>query len=125
MEYSIDKLKNSVFENIKLTNEINQEYWSARDLFVALAYNDWRNFGIFHKCLKVVYTFFCVLCVSSFACLCEKLIIRHFTQSSQRGNAKNAKKCKLINERWRNFVNVINKAMVKNNQNQLDENKDE
>ncbi len=44
MEYSIEKLKNSVFESIKHTNEISQEYWSARELFMALAYNDWRNF---------------------------------------------------------------------------------
>jgi len=44
MEYNIEKLKNSVFESIKHTNEISQEYWSARELFVALDYNDWRNF---------------------------------------------------------------------------------
>lgn len=34
----------NVFESIKRTNELNQEYWSARDLAKALGYNDYRNF---------------------------------------------------------------------------------
>jgi len=44
MELSVEKLKNSIFENIKHTNEIGQEYWFARELFVALDYKDWRRF---------------------------------------------------------------------------------
>jgi len=44
MEYNIEKLKNSVFESIKKTNEIGQEYWSARELYNALEYNKWDNF---------------------------------------------------------------------------------
>ena len=34
----------SVFESIKKTNEIGQEYWSARELFTALEYIKWDNF---------------------------------------------------------------------------------
>jgi len=44
IKYSIEHLKNSVFENIKHLNEIGQEYWSARELFKALEYSDWRKF---------------------------------------------------------------------------------
>ena len=33
-----------VFEEIKKTNEIGQEYWSARELFVALEYIKWDKF---------------------------------------------------------------------------------
>ncbi len=44
MENSIEKLKNLVFENIKKTNEIGQEYWSARELYVALDYKKWDKF---------------------------------------------------------------------------------
>ena len=44
MEYNIENLKNSVFENIKKSNEIGQEYWSARELYFALEYNKWENF---------------------------------------------------------------------------------
>jgi DNA-damage-inducible protein D len=44
MQYSLDKLKNSVFENIKKTNDIGQEYWSARELYVALDYSVWQKF---------------------------------------------------------------------------------
>jgi DNA-damage-inducible protein D len=44
MKSNIDKLKNSVFEAIKKTNKIGQEYWSARELFSILEYSDWRRF---------------------------------------------------------------------------------
>ena len=44
MKYTIEKLRNSVFENIKQTNEIGQEYCSARDLFIALDYVKWDKF---------------------------------------------------------------------------------
>ena len=44
MKYDIEKLKNSVFENIKKINQIGQEYWSAREMFKALDYKDWRKF---------------------------------------------------------------------------------
>ncbi len=44
MQYSLDKLKNSVFENIKKINDIGQEYWSARELYVALDYSVWQKF---------------------------------------------------------------------------------
>ena len=35
---------NSMFESIKHTNEIGQEYWSARELFKALEYIKWDKF---------------------------------------------------------------------------------
>jgi DNA-damage-inducible protein D len=35
---------NSVFEKIKKLNEIGQEYWSARELFVVLEYSKWDKF---------------------------------------------------------------------------------
>jgi DNA-damage-inducible protein D len=34
----------TVFEKIKHANEIGQEYWSARELAIALDYNKWENF---------------------------------------------------------------------------------
>ena len=34
----------AIFEQIKKTNEIGQEYWSARELFSALEYIKWENF---------------------------------------------------------------------------------
>ncbi|MFA5782433.1 MAG: DNA damage-inducible protein D [Bacteroidales bacterium] len=36
--------KESVFESIKLFNQIGQEYWSARELFAALDYIKWDKF---------------------------------------------------------------------------------
>ncbi len=33
-----------IFEQIKKTNEIGQEYWSARELFAALEYIKWDKF---------------------------------------------------------------------------------
>ena len=44
MKYDIEKLKKSVFENIKKYNQIGQEYWSAREMFKALDYKEWRKF---------------------------------------------------------------------------------
>ena len=44
MAQNIDKLDNSIFENIRKINQIGQEYWSARELFTALEYKDWRKF---------------------------------------------------------------------------------
>ncbi len=44
MKHGIEKLKNSVFENIKKINQIGQEYWSARELYVALEYKKWDKF---------------------------------------------------------------------------------
>ena len=44
MKYDIEKLGNTVFESIKHNNEIGQEYWSARELFVALEYAKWDKF---------------------------------------------------------------------------------
>ncbi len=44
MKYDVKKLKNSVFENIKKINQIGQEYWSARALFSAIEYKEWRKF---------------------------------------------------------------------------------
>jgi len=32
------------FESIKQTNILGQEYWSARDLMIALGYDNWQNF---------------------------------------------------------------------------------
>ncbi|MEA1875169.1 MAG: BRO family protein [Bacteroidota bacterium] len=40
----MEKLKNSVFENIKKINQIGQEYWFARDLFKAIEYKKWDKF---------------------------------------------------------------------------------
>lgn len=37
-------LKNSAFENLKLINEIGQEYWSARELCEVLEYIKWDKF---------------------------------------------------------------------------------
>lgn len=34
----------AIFEQIKKTNEIGQEYWSARELFTALEYIKWDKF---------------------------------------------------------------------------------
>lgn len=34
----------SVFEDIKRTNQYQQEFWSARQLAKALEYTDYRNF---------------------------------------------------------------------------------
>ncbi|MEI9955402.1 MAG: BRO family protein [Ferruginibacter sp.] len=34
----------AIFEKIKKTNEIGQEYWSARELFTALEYIKWDKF---------------------------------------------------------------------------------
>ena len=36
--------KQPVFEEIKYTNAIGQEYWSARELFTALQYLKWDKF---------------------------------------------------------------------------------
>ena len=44
MKHNIEKLNNSVFENIKKINEIGQEYWSAREFFKTLDYKEWRKF---------------------------------------------------------------------------------
>ncbi len=38
------KKKSSLFEQIKKTNRIGQEYWSARELFTALEYLKWDKF---------------------------------------------------------------------------------
>jgi len=35
---------NTVFESVKHTNEIGQEYWSARELYAVLEYNKWDKF---------------------------------------------------------------------------------
>lgn len=34
----------AIFEQIKKTNEIGQEYWSARELYTALSYISWNKF---------------------------------------------------------------------------------
>ena len=44
MKHNLEKLKNSVFDNIKKINQIGQEYWSARELYVALEYKKWDKF---------------------------------------------------------------------------------
>ena len=40
----ITKFPQSVFEQIKKTNEYGMEFWSARELKDALEYSQWRNF---------------------------------------------------------------------------------
>ena len=37
-------MNKTIFEQIKKINEYGAEYWSARDLMLALGYDDWRNF---------------------------------------------------------------------------------
>ena len=44
MTNQLEQYNESVFERIKHSNEIGQEYWSARELFQALDYKDWRKF---------------------------------------------------------------------------------
>ena len=44
MSSNIENLKNSVFESIKKINQIGQEYWSARELYIALEYKKWDKF---------------------------------------------------------------------------------
>jgi hypothetical protein len=53
MEYSVENLKNSVFENIKRINAIGQEFWSGRELFKALDYNKWEKFINIDKAKEV------------------------------------------------------------------------
>ncbi len=63
-----------------------------------------EKMGIFHNCLKVGYTFF-------FAKLCEKLIIKYFTQSLAKVKTQSfAKKCNLINETCRNLNELLRKT---------------
>ena len=40
----LDKIKDSIFEDYKKTNEFGQEYWSARDFFKILDYQRWDSF---------------------------------------------------------------------------------
>lgn len=44
MENNLEKMHNSIFEQIKRIDENNIEYWSARDLSKVLEYTDYRNF---------------------------------------------------------------------------------
>jgi len=44
MKHEIEKLRHSVFESIKKINQIGQEYWSARELYIALEYKKWDKF---------------------------------------------------------------------------------
>ncbi len=38
------ELSNNVFESIKHIDEGGREYWSARELMIALEYKQWRRF---------------------------------------------------------------------------------
>ena len=40
------KSNSNIFENIKHIDENGREYWSARELQVALKYKEWRNFEL-------------------------------------------------------------------------------
>lgn len=40
----IEKYNESVFENIRHTDECGNEYWEARELQKVLEYKEWRNF---------------------------------------------------------------------------------
>lgn len=44
MTADLTNYSESIFEEIKHTNEYGQEYWTARELQVALEYTEWRNF---------------------------------------------------------------------------------
>lgn len=44
MENNLEKMHNSIFEQIKRVDENDIEYWSARDLSRVLEYTDYRNF---------------------------------------------------------------------------------
>ncbi len=39
------KINNNVFENIKHIDETEKEYQLARELQIALDYNEWRKFN--------------------------------------------------------------------------------
>ncbi len=43
------EIGNSIFENIKHTDEFGHEFWYARELMIVLGYNKWENF---HKVIK-------------------------------------------------------------------------
>ena len=40
------EISNSIFEEIKHTDEEGKEYWLARELMYALSYTNWRNFKV-------------------------------------------------------------------------------
>ena len=42
----IKEFKNNTFEQIKHMDETGNEYWLARELQLALQYNQWRNFEL-------------------------------------------------------------------------------
>ncbi len=44
MTYSLDDINKSIFEKIKLKNNEEVEYWSARDLAKVLGYSEYRHF---------------------------------------------------------------------------------
>lgn len=44
MDKEIGKINNSLFERIRQIDENGFEFWSARDLYKALEYTDYRNF---------------------------------------------------------------------------------
>ena len=44
MARGLEQYNESVFERIKHSNEIGQEYWSARELYLALEYKRWDRF---------------------------------------------------------------------------------
>jgi DNA-damage-inducible protein D len=44
MANQLEQYNESVFERIKHSNEIGQEYWSARELFLVLEYKKWDKF---------------------------------------------------------------------------------
>ena len=50
----ISKFSNSVFEQIKRSNDYGMGCWSARELQEALDYSQWRNFSLVIEKAKLV-----------------------------------------------------------------------
>ena len=53
MTADLTNYSESIFEEIKHTNEYGQEYWTARELQVALEYTEWRNIDFVIKKVKI------------------------------------------------------------------------
>ena len=44
INFEIEKIKDSIFEDYKKINDSGQEYWSARDFYKILDYQTWEKF---------------------------------------------------------------------------------
>jgi len=89
-KYSWEQLE-VMMANLIISQQHTEKILNQKFQEVALE-NDKRNKELDKKFQEIAFTFFCVLCVSSFACLCEKLIISDFTQSIAKKKRKERKK---------------------------------